>query len=167
MRCYLPAPGFRAFASAFRLATAASAGFGRFGFAAGAAGGVAATGAGAAIGRTGLGAAGAAGWTAAAGSAAKNARTRWRFASLRRRFRLNRALIDKEIDRVLRDCVSVAVKRDGTKDILGSPWFRKRAADNEDDDDLLHPYGGLRYLSYEAASESIGIRELKLKKKSP
>ena len=74
---------------------------------------------------------------------------------------------DKEVDRVLRDCISVAVKRDGTKDILGSPWFRNRATDKPNDDDLLHPYGGLRYLSYEAASKSIGIRELKLKKKSP
>ena len=74
---------------------------------------------------------------------------------------------DKEVDRVLRNCVTVAVKRDGTKDILGSPWLRKRAGDNPNDDDLLHPYGGLRYLSYDATSKEIGIRELKLKKKSP
>jgi hypothetical protein len=73
---------------------------------------------------------------------------------------------DKEIDRILRDCVAVAAKRDGTKDILGSPWFRKRVGDNPNNDDLLHPYEGLRYLSYEAASKNIGVRELKLKKKS-
>ncbi len=71
----------------------------------------------------------------------------------------------KEIDRVLRDCVLAASKRDGSKDMLGSPWFRKRASDNPNEDELLHPYGGLNYLSYEASSRSIGIRELKLKKK--
>jgi len=74
---------------------------------------------------------------------------------------------DKEIDRVLRNCVAVAAKRDGTKDILGSPWFRKRPSDDPYDDILLNPYGGLRYLSYEAATKGIGVRELKLKKKSP
>lgn len=74
---------------------------------------------------------------------------------------------NKEVDRVLRDCLSVAVKRDGTKDILGSPWFRKRVGDDPNDDELLHTYGHFRYLSYEAASKNIGIRELKLKKKSP
>lgn len=72
---------------------------------------------------------------------------------------------DKEVDRVLRDCVSVAVKRDGTKDILGSPWLRKRASDNPNNDDLLHPYGALRFLSYEATSKTIGVRDLKLTKK--
>ena len=61
--------------------------------------------------------------------------------------------------------MSVAVKRDGTKDILGSPWLRKRASDNPNDDDLLHPYGGLRFLSYEATSKTIGVRDLKLTKK--
>ena len=74
---------------------------------------------------------------------------------------------DNEVDRVLRACLSVAAKRDGSKDILGSPWFRKRAGDSPNYDTLLHPYGGLRYLSYEAASKTIGIRELKLKKKAP
>ena len=74
---------------------------------------------------------------------------------------------DKEIDRVVRDCVAAAVKRDASKDILGSPWFRKRPTDNQDDDDLLHPYGGLRFLSYEAVSKGIGVREMKLQKKSP
>src|SRR5947207_15355079 len=33
---------------------------------------------------------------------------------------------NKEIDRILRDCLAAAVKRDGTKDILGSAWLRKR-----------------------------------------
>ena len=74
---------------------------------------------------------------------------------------------NKEINRVLRDCVSAAVKLDGTKDILGSPWFRKRATDSHYDDELMNPYGGLRYLSYEATSKGIDVRDLKLKKKTP
>src|ERR1700733_10976925 len=56
----------------------------------------------------------------------------------------------KEVDRILRDCVAVAVKRDGSRDIPGSAWLRKRPPDNPNDDDLLHPYGGLRFLSYTA-----------------
>jgi hypothetical protein len=70
---------------------------------------------------------------------------------------------NKEIDRVLRDCVSAAIKLDGTKDILGSPWLRKSAKDNPRDDELLQPYPGLKYLSYEASSKSISVRELKIK----
>lgn len=73
---------------------------------------------------------------------------------------------NKEVDRVLRACVSVAVKRHETKDILGSAWFRKRAGDNPYDDELLHPYGGLRYLSYDAVSKGTAVREMQLKKKS-
>lgn len=72
---------------------------------------------------------------------------------------------NKEADRVLRDCLAVAIKRDSSKDILASPWFRKRAKDNPADDILMHLYGGLRYLSYEISTKDIGVRELKLKKK--
>lgn len=69
----------------------------------------------------------------------------------------------KDVDRVLRNCVAAAVKRDGTKEILGTPWFRKHVSDNPDDDGLLQPYGDLKYLVYDAASKKIVIRELKPK----
>ena len=72
---------------------------------------------------------------------------------------------DKEIDRVLRDCLTVAAKRDTTKDILASPWFRKRPQGNKNDDELLRPYGSMKYLSFKADDKSIGVRELQLRKK--
>ena len=66
---------------------------------------------------------------------------------------------NKEIERVVRDCVSVAVKRDGSKSILGSAWFRKHATDDPFDDELLHPRGSRKYLSYEADSKDIAFRD--------
>lgn len=72
---------------------------------------------------------------------------------------------NKEVERVVRDCVAAAVKRDGTKDILGTPWLRKRAGANPDDDDNMDVWGGLRYLSYRASDKSIAVREMVLKKK--
>jgi hypothetical protein len=70
-----------------------------------------------------------------------------------------------EIDKVLRDCIKAAARRDGTKDIVGSPWLRKRAKSNPLDDDLLKPYGDLKFLGYVAATKSIDIREPQLKLK--
>ena len=71
----------------------------------------------------------------------------------------------KVVDKLLRECAAVAVRRDGSKDILVSGWYRKRATDNPNDDELLHPYSGLKFLSYEAASKTIAVRDLTLKRK--
>jgi hypothetical protein len=70
-----------------------------------------------------------------------------------------------EIERLLRQCAVAAAKKDGSRDILVSAWLRKRASDNERDDELLHPFGALKFLSYEASSKTIAVRELKLQKK--
>lgn len=70
-----------------------------------------------------------------------------------------------EVDRVIRDCLSAAIKRDGGKDILASPWFRKRSQDNKNDDELLHPYGSLKFLAYQAKDKSVAVRKLQLRKK--
>jgi hypothetical protein len=64
----------------------------------------------------------------------------------------------QEIDRILRDCLAAAARQDGSKDILGSPWLRKKAGDRHNNDELLHPYDGLQYLGYEARSGAIAIR---------
>ena len=69
------------------------------------------------------------------------------------------------VDKLLRECAAVAVRRDGSKDILISAWYRKRATDKPNDDEILHPYGGLKFLSYEAASKTIAVRDLTLKRK--
>ena len=64
----------------------------------------------------------------------------------------------QEIDRVLRDCLAAAARQDGSKDILGSPWLRRKAGDRHSNDELLHPYGGQQYLGYEARTRTIAIR---------
>lgn len=67
----------------------------------------------------------------------------------------------KEIDGYLRECLAAAITRDGTRDIVVSPWLRRRVHDRHSNDELLHPYGGLRYLAYEARSRTIAIRDSK------
>jgi hypothetical protein len=72
---------------------------------------------------------------------------------------------NKAIDRSLRQCAAVAAKRDPSRDILVSAWFRKRAGNNAQNDALLYPHGSTSYLSYEASSRTIAVRKLKLQKK--
>ena len=72
----------------------------------------------------------------------------------------------KDIDRALRECLAMAVKQDGSKDILVTPWFRKSEKDNPNDDAMLSPYGSLTNLIYEASTKLIKIHKLELKKKS-
>lgn len=68
----------------------------------------------------------------------------------------------QDIDKALRHCLAVAAKSDGTKDILATAWLRKRAGDKPNDDDMLNPYGGMKYISYKASDKSIAVIELKL-----
>lgn len=70
-----------------------------------------------------------------------------------------------EIDKLLRECAALVIKRDPSKDILVSAWLRKRLGDNWRDDELLHPWGGLKFMSYEARSKTVAVRDLKLQKK--
>ena len=72
---------------------------------------------------------------------------------------------NQEIEKALRSCLAVAAKADGTKDILATAWIRKRSSDKPNDDDMLNPFGGMKYISYKAADKSIAVRELKLQKK--
>lgn len=72
---------------------------------------------------------------------------------------------NKDVDRLLRECAAAAIGIDPSKDILVSAWFRKRPGDSWRDDDLLHPYGSMKYLSYQASSKTVAVRELKLQKK--
>jgi hypothetical protein len=69
------------------------------------------------------------------------------------------------IDHMLRECLSVATKQqDGTKDILVTPWLRQHASDNENDDSMLHPYGTLTNLIYEASSKSTKLHKIQVRK---
>ena len=72
---------------------------------------------------------------------------------------------NKQIDNALRECLAVAVKKDGTKDVLASAWYRPREGTNPNLDDKISPYNGLDFLSYTAATKSIAVRPLILKKK--
>ena len=72
---------------------------------------------------------------------------------------------NQEIEKALRSCLAVAAKADGTKDILATAWLRKRPSDKPNDDEMLNPFGGMKYISYKASDKSIAVRELKLQKK--
>ena len=78
---------------------------------------------------------------------------------------IGKAPPNAQVDKILRQCAAAAVKRDASKDILVSGWIRKRPGGNPNDDDLLHPYGGLKFLGYDSKSKSIAVREIKLEKK--
>lgn len=70
---------------------------------------------------------------------------------------------NKQVDSALRNCLAVAVKMDGSKDILATAWYRSKAGNRPNDDDMLNPYGGMKYISYTASKKSIAVHELKLK----
>ncbi|BAN35955.1 hypothetical protein SCD_n02146 [Sulfuricella denitrificans skB26] len=73
---------------------------------------------------------------------------------------------NKTTDKVLRGCIDVAVKMDSNKDILGNAWFRKKAGANPYDDDQINLYGGMKYISYKAATKKVEVNDLlPLKKK--
>jgi len=67
----------------------------------------------------------------------------------------------KRLDTALRDCLAVAIKMDGSKDILATAWFRKRDGANYYDDDMLHPHGGMNYISYVASKKAVEVRSLR------
>jgi hypothetical protein len=70
-----------------------------------------------------------------------------------------------QVDKILRQCAAAAAKRGPSKEFLVSGWLRKRPHDNPNDDDLLHPYGSLKYLSYDPKSKSVGVHDMKLEKR--
>lgn len=71
----------------------------------------------------------------------------------------------EEIDRILRACIGAAARVDPTHDILGTAWFRRRARDNPLDDEIISNYGALRYLSYQASTNTIDVREMNFNSK--
>ena len=82
---------------------------------------------------------------------------------------LNVAFIGKqppnpEIDRMLRACVAAAASVDPSRDILATAWLRKSAADDPLDDEKIDNYGVLSFLSYQASTKTIDVREISFKK---
>jgi hypothetical protein len=72
---------------------------------------------------------------------------------------------NKQAEKALRECLDVAVKKDATKDILPTAWFRKNPRANQYDDDQINPFGAWTYLSYTASTKKIEVKEIKLKGK--
>lgn len=72
---------------------------------------------------------------------------------------------DKLIDKTLRECISASLKLDDKKDILATAWFRPIAGTNSNDDEMLNPYGSLKFISYTASTKSIAVRSIQLGKK--
>jgi hypothetical protein len=67
----------------------------------------------------------------------------------------------KQLDVAMRDCLVVAAKKDGSKDILAIAWYRKREGADPFDDEVLNPHGAKNYISYVASTKSVEVRSLK------
>lgn len=69
-----------------------------------------------------------------------------------------------KVEAALRECIAVAIKKDGSKDVLATAWFKQRAGASDNDDDQINPFGGMKYISYTAATKTVAVHELKLTK---
>jgi hypothetical protein len=69
-----------------------------------------------------------------------------------------------EIDRILRACVGAAASVDPSRDILATAWFRKNAGDDPLEDEKIDNYGVLSFLSYQASTKTIDVREISFNK---
>jgi hypothetical protein len=68
------------------------------------------------------------------------------------------------VDKVLRDCLAAAVRKDSTSDIVVTPWYRANRGASANDDEALSPYGALANLVYEAASKTTRVKTVTLVK---
>lgn len=64
-----------------------------------------------------------------------------------------------KVEAAMRDCLSVAIKKDASKDILATAWFRQQKGASENDDVMLNPFGGMNHIGYSAASKSVTVHE--------
>lgn len=71
---------------------------------------------------------------------------------------------DKLVDKVLRDCISTSLKLDDKKDILATAWFRPIEGSNPYDDEQIHAYGDLKFITYRAKTKTVSVESLGLKK---
>ena len=69
-----------------------------------------------------------------------------------------------EIDHMLRACVGAAASVDPSHDILATAWFRKSAGDDPLEDEKIDNYGVLSFLSYQASTKTIDVREISFNK---
>ena len=55
----------------------------------------------------------------------------------------------------LRECIAEAIKKDGPKDVLATAWFRGKLNASESDDEMLHPFGTIKFISYTASTKKL------------
>jgi hypothetical protein len=72
---------------------------------------------------------------------------------------------NKQIDKILRECLAEAIKLDNAKDILAIDWYRPKQGANPNDDETLNNYGALKYISYTASTKSIAVHSIKIGKR--
>ena len=72
---------------------------------------------------------------------------------------------NKQIDKILRQCIEEAIKMDSSKDILANAFYRKKQGDNPYEDDNINVYGPLENLLYAASTKSVSVHKLELKHK--
>lgn len=65
----------------------------------------------------------------------------------------------------LRECIAAATKKDASKDVLASAWLKTRPGASDNDDEMLHPFGAMKFISYTAATGKVAVRTLELTKK--
>ena len=119
---------------------------------------------------TGVSAAGSSVLLNCTSSRAKKAEAELKYVADQKIYTLNVAFIGRRptkemIDPLLRECLAEAMKRDSSKDILVTPWFRPRPQDNPNDDELLSPYGFLTNLVHEASTKKAILHKAELKRK--
>jgi hypothetical protein len=70
-----------------------------------------------------------------------------------------------KVEAALRECLAVATKKDGTKDVLATAWLKARAGASDNDDEQLNAFDGMNFISYTAATKKVGVRGLQMTKK--
>ena len=70
-----------------------------------------------------------------------------------------------QAEAALRDCLAKASKMDGSKDMLASAWLKPRVGASDGEDDLLSPFGNMRYLGYKASTKKVSVEPIVLTRK--
>ncbi|WP_036169633.1 hypothetical protein [Massilia sp. 9096] len=62
-----------------------------------------------------------------------------------------------KVETALRDCMAVATKLDGSKDVTASAWLKPHRGSPGSDADMLNPFGPMKFLVYTAATKKISL----------
>ena len=65
----------------------------------------------------------------------------------------------------LRECIAASTKMDRTKDVVAFAWLKPRPGASDNDDELLHPFGAMKFISYTATTGKVAVRAIDLTRK--